>query len=315
MSELAPTFTSTIERRPIIDRAQWLAWRMSDVTASDVAALFGCHPYGKTRLSLWAEKSGLLGEGMSDNDVLRRGRWAEGAIVEMLRDERPDWEVGRAKVYLRDPSIRWGATPDATANDPSRDGLGILQFKAVSESVYAREWTGGVPPLGHQLQTLSEMMLAGASWGAVVALVLERYAWTPVIFDMQRNEAAEARIRAGVVQFWNDFDAGLMPTLDPENDAETVRAIYPRAEIKDPPLDLSGDNELPGMLQRRATLLALAKDTKQHIDLIETNVKAKLALHERAIVPGWRISWKNEPRKRYEVAPSNPRVLRIFEDA
>jgi predicted phage-related endonuclease len=314
MSELAPAFTSNIEQRPITSRAAWLEWRSHDVTASDVAALFGVHPYGKTRLSLWADKRGLT-EGLADSAVLQRGRWGEAAVLEMLADERPDWHIRRPKVYLRDRAIRLGGTPDAEAVDPERDGLGVIQTKTVAQSVYEREWINGAPPLGHQLQTLTEMLLANASWGVVAALVLERYAWTPVIFDMQRNEAAEQRIRGGVVQFWNDFDADLMPVLDPEHDAETVRAIYPRAEIKDPPLDLAGDNELPGMLRRRATLQALAKDTKTHIDLIETSVKAKMTVHETATVPGWRIKWANEPRKGYEVAPSNPRVLRIFEDA
>jgi predicted phage-related endonuclease len=299
-----------IERRPITSRAAWLQWRMADVTASDVAALYGAHPYGKTRLSLWADKRGLT-EGMADSDVLRRGRWGESAVLAMLADERPDWAISLPKVYLRDHAIRLGGTPDAEAVDPERQGVGVVQCKIVAESVFEREWIGGRPPLGFQLQTLTEMLLDGASWGVIAALVMERYAWRPVIFDLERNEAAEARIRAGVVQFWNDFDADLMPVLDPENDAETVKALYPKAEIKIAPLDLSGDNEIRGMLERRATLTALAKDTKTHLDFIETSVKAKLGLHERAIAPGWSIKWGNEPRAGHVVKPSNPRVLRI----
>ena len=54
-----------------------------------------------------------------------------------------------------------------------------------------------------------------------------------------------------------------MPVLDPERDAETVAAIYPKAEIKEPPLDLSGDNELGGMLTTRATLQRLIKDARE----------------------------------------------------
>jgi predicted phage-related endonuclease len=312
MSELAP-FSSTIERRAIATRSQWLEWRTHDITASDISALFGAHPYKKTRLSLWADKRGLT-EGMEDSDVLRRGRWGESAVLAMLADERPDWTISIPKVYLRDRAIRLGGTPDAEAVDPERQGVGVVQCKIVAESVYEREWIGGAPPLGFQLQTLTEMHLDDASWGVIAALVMERYAWRPVIFDLERNEAAEARIRAGVVQFWNDFDADLMPVLDAENDVETIKSLYPKAEIKAAPLDLSGDNEIRGMLERRATLTALAKDTKTHLDFIETSVKAKLGLHERAIAPGWRIKWANEPRREHMVAASNPRVLRITEE-
>ena len=299
-----------IERRPIVSRAEWLEWRMSDVTASDVAALFGCHPYGRTRLGLWAEKQGLT-TGLADNAALRRGRWGEPAVLAMLADERPTWSVRPAKVYLRDRTIRLGATPDAEAVDPERRGLGVVQCKMVAESVYEREWADGSPPLGFQLQTLSEMMLASAAWGAIAALVMSAYEWRPVIFDLERHEAAEARIRAAVSRFWADFEAGLMPVLDPERDSETIARIYPKAEIKTPPLDLSGDNDLPGMLATRATLTGLIKDAVKQIENVETRVKARLGVHERGSLPGWRIAWKNEPRKGHVVEPSNPRVLRI----
>jgi predicted phage-related endonuclease len=302
-----------IERRPITDRAEWLQWRLQDCTASDVSALFGAHPYGRTRLSLWAEKAGLTVEGMADGPMLRVGRWGEAAVLEMLADERPGWIVSRPRVYLRDPSIRLGATPDAEALDPERDGLGIVQCKMLTEGVFEREWPDG-PPLGHQLQTLTEMLLARAAWGAIAALVTERYAWRPVIFELSRHEGAEARIRAAVNRFWADFEAGLMPVLDPERDSETIERIYPKAEVKTPALDLSGDNDLPGMLATRGTLTKLIKDAVKQIDNVETRVKARMGLHERAIAPGWRISWKNEPRKGHTVAPSNPRVLRISED-
>ena len=169
---------SIIEKRPITSKAEWLEWRLQDVTASDVSCLFGVSPYGKTALSVWAEKQGLT-EGLEDNDALRRGRWGEAAIIEMLADERPDWQIRRARVYLRDPAIRLGATPDAEAIDPERDGAGVIQCKMLAESVFEREWADG-PPLGHQLQTLTEMMLDRAAWGAIVALVVERFVWTPV---------------------------------------------------------------------------------------------------------------------------------------
>jgi predicted phage-related endonuclease len=298
----------TIERRPITDRASWLEWRQHDVTASDVAALFKhpdgratLHPYGRTRLSLWADKQGLT-MGQADNAALRRGRWGEAAVIEMLHDERPEWQVRRAQVYLRDRTIRLGATPDAVAGDPERSGVGVVQCKTIAESVFNREW-GESAPLGFQLQTLTEMMLASAAWGAIAVLVTSAYEWK-----------SEARIRAAVDRFWNDFDAGLMPVLDPEQDAETIRAIYPKALIKEQqPLDLSGDNEIDRLLTARAGLNGVMKDAKKRVEVIETAVKAKLGPHELALAPGWRISWKNEHREAYTVNASDPRVLRVKE--
>ena len=310
MNALAEADRPAIERRPIVDRAQWLEWRMQDVTASDVSALFGVHPYGRTPLSVWAEKGGLT-EGMADSAILRRGRWGEAAIIEMLRDERPSWEIRRAKVYLRDPSIRLGATPDAVAVDPERAGFGVVQGKTITARVFERDWLDG-PPIGIQLQTLTEAMLAGASWGIVPVLVMDPGGgWEPAIFDVPRHADAEARIRARVARFWSDLEAGLMPAVNPELDAETVAAIYPKALVKDPALDLSHDNELPLLLTARAICKATIKDAETQISRIETDLKAKLREHERAVAPGWTISWKNQHRDAYTAPAADFRVLRI----
>jgi predicted phage-related endonuclease len=311
VNALAEADRPAIERRPITSRAEWLEWRMQDVTASDVAALFGVHPYGRTALSVWAEKSGLTG-GLADSPVLRRGRWAEPAVLAMLADERPTWIIRPARVYLRDASIRLGATPDAVAIDPERPGVGLVQIKTATERVYERDWTNDEPPIGYQLQALTEAMLAGASWAAIAALIMDANAgWEPVIFGVPRHAEAEARIRARVARFWSDLEAGLMPAVNPELDAETVAAIYPKALVKDPALDLSHDNELPLLLTARAICKATIKDAETQISRIETDLKAKLREHEQAVAPGWTISWKNQHRDAYTAPAADFRVLRI----
>jgi predicted phage-related endonuclease len=299
-----------IERRPIKDRAEWLAWRLQDVTASDVGALFGRHPYGRSALSLWAEKAGLTDSGLADNPTLRRGRWGEAAVLEMLADERPTWTISRPKVYLRDPGVRLGGTPDAEAIDPEREGLGIVQTKTVTRYWYERDWPDGEPPIGFQLQTLVEMLLAGAAWGVIAALVLDGGEWEPVIFPIERHEPAEARIRAATIRFWRDFDAGLIPVINPALDAATVDAIYRKGRIHDP-LDLSGDAAIVDALDKRAVLEEVIKSSQKRVEPLDTLIKARLAEHTRAITPRWRISWKNEPRKAHSVKASDPRVLRI----
>jgi predicted phage-related endonuclease len=306
MTDAAP---EAIERRAIVNREEWLAWRMADVTASDLSALFGRHPYGRSALSIWAEKAGLT-EGLADNPVLRRGRWGEAAAIEMLQDVRPTWTVRRLKIYVRDRTIRLGATPDAEAIDPERPGRGVVQTKVIARHVFERDWSGE-PPFGFQLQTLVEMMLWSAVWGAIAALVVDGGAWFPAIFDIKRHEGAEARIRAAVVRFWADFDAGLMPIVNPQLDAEPVTSIYPKALIKAPPLDLSNHKDLPVALNQWARLKDTIAAAVKRVEPIETQIKARLGPHESATLPGWRISWRNEPRKAYAVAASNPRILRI----
>ena len=63
--------------------------RQRDVTASQIAALLGVHPY-VTPFQLWAEKTGKLVPVQDDNAVLRRGRLLEGGGVQMAAEEMPD---------------------------------------------------------------------------------------------------------------------------------------------------------------------------------------------------------------------------------
>src|SRR5579885_1406893 len=170
----------TVERIPITSRDEWLAMRRNDVTASDVAAVCGVDPQ-RTALQVYAEKIGIFA-GRPDEAIMRRGRWLEPAVIEALADLRPEWETRRARVYLRDDTIRIGASPDVVAIDPERDGVGNVQCKVVARPVFLRDWchdgNGDGPvavPLAYQLQTLTEAMLMGATWAVVAALVIDTY--------------------------------------------------------------------------------------------------------------------------------------------
>ena len=298
-----------IEQRPITSKAEWLGWRIEDFTAHDTGALFGVHPW-RTLLKIWAEKSALT-TGDLDNATLRRGRWGEAAVFEMLADERPDWQIRRARIYLRDPALRLGATPDGVAIDPERDGVGLIEAKTVRKDVFER-WNDE-PPLFYQLQTLTAAMLMQASWAAIATLIMDvGGCWHPHIFMMERNTAAEAKIRRAVARFWADFDAGRMPAVNPERDAETVAELFPKPLTKEP-VDLSTDNQLPIELVERADLKATIKTAEKRVTEIDTDIKGKLGIHESALLPGWKISWVSEHVKEHLVKAQDRRVLRVSE--
>src|SRR4029434_1529457 len=148
---------------------------------------------------LYAKKKGLRAP-MLDSAVLRRGRWGESAVFEALADERPEWEVMRARVHVRDLDRRLACTPDGFARAPARDGVGIVQAKVISRSIYRNRWlddpadhiTGAAsPPTAYRLQTLCEVMLNELSWGVLAVLVNGEYDWTFQLFDIERDPVLE----------------------------------------------------------------------------------------------------------------------------
>ena len=102
----------TIERIPIVNRAEWLARRKFDVTASKVGAIFGLDPYTSS-LRLYIEKQGIIDlPEPTESGPMRRGRILESAVAAAVADERPNWRIEKATDYFRDDELGLAATPD-----------------------------------------------------------------------------------------------------------------------------------------------------------------------------------------------------------
>jgi putative phage-type endonuclease len=301
----------TVERRTITDRTEWLQWRKQDVTASRVGALFGVHPY-ETALRLYAEKRGVQFPD-ADNKTMRRGRWLEPAVAMAVEEERPDWKLRAPKVYLRDPDMRLGCTPDYFIDGDPR-GLGVLQCKTVAPSVYARDWLGGSEiPLWVTLQALTEMMLSDAAFGAVAVLLVDPHQMEVAILDVPRHADSELKILVAVKNFWQQVIIGIEPDPDFARDAEVIKLLMPR-ERPGKQVDFSGHNELPAMLEERADLMATIKDADDRKTEIESRIRFLMSDGEVANgLPGWRITYKVEHRDGYNVPPKDLRILRIKE--
>jgi len=298
-----------IERRTITSRDEWLTWRKQDVTASVVGALFGVHPY-TTSLRIYAEKRGVEFAD-ADNKTMRRGRWLEPAVATAVEEERPDWKLRAPKVYLRDPDLRLGCTPDYFIDGDPR-GLGVLQCKTVAPSVYARDWLGGSEiPFWIVLQTLTECMLSDAAFGVVAVLLVDPHAMEVAILDVPRHPPSEEKIATAVRSFWLCVGTGIEPDPDFSRDAEVIKALMPR-ETPGKKIDFSGHNELPAMLEERAALMRHIKEGEARCVEIETQVKFLMGDAEIGNgLPDWRLTYKVEHRNAYTVPAKDPRVLRI----
>lgn len=295
----------TVERISIRDRASWLALRAHDLTASDIGAAVGIDPY-KTPLRLYAEKLGTL-QAEPDSNIMRRGRWMEAAVLEALREEQPGWVVEKCNVYLRDPALRLGATPDAVATTDDGEIVNV-QCKVVSKPAYERDWIDG-PPMPYVLQTLTEGLLQGTG-SVIAALVVDTYSADLFLHAVPRHGGAEARVMQIADEFWRNIENGVRPAVDFKRDAETLAAMWPQSHA-DPVLDLTGDNRLPELLIERGVLKQAVKDCDQRLIEIDTEIKDKLGDAERATLPGWKISWKTHTRKEHVVAETMARPLLV----
>jgi predicted phage-related endonuclease len=241
-----------------------------------------------------------------ETGAMRRGRHFEGAALNYLQEERPDVTIERPNVFIADTEHKLGATPDAYLRVDGR--LINCQIKTISRPVFER-WDGKAP-LGYQLQVVTENMLSEVGSGLLAVLVVSAHDAFLQTFEVPRHAAAEQRIMAIADEFWDMVAGGRRPDADYARDAEPIAALFPHA-TPDTILDLSGDNRLPELLRWRECRKAYIARAEERVKAADTEIKDKMGNAEAAILPGWRITWKDEFRKAYEVRESTRRVLRV----
>jgi predicted phage-related endonuclease len=302
-------------------REEWLAGRKPFVSASsDVPAIFGVHPY-KTTAGVHAEKMGLDIPGPDPNSsVIRRGHALEGVGAKEVALQHPEWDIVEANEMLVDRALRVCATPDRYLKGDPR-GLGILEIKTVSSGKFKSGAWGDpnepTPPLWILLQIATQLMLADAAFGVVGVLVIGDYTFETNVIEVPRLKSVEHRIRVAVKCFWAALEAGQVPTVDYERDADLLKLMYPR-EVAGKVIDLRGDNrivELCEIRARNAAMIAVAEKAKK---AAETEMHEKLGDAEIAMVQGWKVSLKTTHRPEVVQKAVDYRVLRtsrIEEDA
>lgn len=300
-----------IIRHPITSREEWLALRRHDVTASEIGALFGCHPY-RTIYGLAVEKRGHdIGGPDADAAVIRRGQALERVVADEVARLRPHWGIFKSNEYLRDPAWRIGATPDFYIRDAA-GRRGVLQTKTVGAGKFKREWGTDVdltPPFWITLQTLTEAMLEKADFGAVGVLTIGEYAFDAHVIEIARHAAAETRILAAAESFWGAYDKGEEPQPDYQRDGEMIAAMYPTA-VQGKTVDLTGDNRIHELLEARQLNGGIIKEAEVRKKEAEAEIRHKLGDAELAIVRGWKVTCKTTHRKETVQAATTYRTLR-----
>jgi predicted phage-related endonuclease len=315
------TAINRVERIPITSREQWLGLRRMDVTASDVPSI--CGVGYRTALAVWAEKTGRVPP-RPDSPVLRKGRWFEPAIFEAMAELYPEIELRRAKIYLRSDEHRLGATPDVVAIEHDKPGILVAQGKVVSRPIFERDWLEDpenpstspvVVPVMHRLQTVTEAMLAEAAFGqetraAVAALVHDVFTADFYLIPVYWDEDTERHILTCTAAFWSDIDAGRQPQVDAKRDGDTIKALYPKDNGTT--IDLTGDNELPGLFDERASLGKRMKADDTRRDEIRTIFADRMGDATFAdLADGRKVSLQMTHNKGYTVDPFDYRALRI----
>lgn len=265
------------------DDAHWRELRRQHVGGSEVAALFGEHPY-LTRFELWHRKKGTLPEpDLSENERVFWGTLLEPAVAAGVAS-KTGWKVQKVRRYysLR-PDLGLGASLDYEIIAHDR-GPGVLEIKT-ADWLVVRGWENGEPPLSYELQVQLEMRASGRRWGAMGVLVGGN---DLRLFEYERRDKTIGIIEREIDSFWKSIEGGIEPKPDFARDGQAIGALYGVA-TPDKIVDLSDSNRLPILIDEYKAAQALKNENDKKQDAAKAEIMALVGDAEFALCGDWRI--------------------------
>lgn len=264
-------------------RAAWLEERRSGIGGSDAPAVMGVDPW-KDALTVWSHKVGLLEpEDLSGNEAVEAGIQLERTIGEWYGKKfGRDVELNTPYTIRRHPEHSFMiATLDAVERTPN--GIAVVQIKNTSYPPDA--WEESLP-LHYEIQLQHEMLVAGTDRGVLVAL---HRGQSLRAYERRLSESLAEELIETERQFWEMVQSETPPPAGPHSE-QTVRALFPRAEIADLTALVPESDDLDAELQGIKKQIEELEDRKS---AIESQIKLWIGEHAGGVTPqGVRFSWK-----------------------
>lgn len=273
-------------RRRIHSREEWLKWREKNIGASDVAALFGQHPY-VTPLKLWAWHRGEAARDTQDNAAMRRGRIFERAVLSAYQEEHPDLYLQPGEEYHEIPSLRMGATPDAWAVETGGEPE-LVQIKTVTPGKFENEWQDG-PTLSYLMQLQTEMLVCNAKRGRLVVMVMDGFNLPIHEYCYEALPQYQQAVHRAAVEFWGRVIDGAQPDAL-AGDCDILQQLHPQ-HTPDSTIALGGMPRIRDAIDRLKKAQHAMGQQNKIVEAAKAEICAALGNHERGVLPGWTINW------------------------
>lgn len=294
------------------DRDEWLKLRERDVTASAAASLLAASPY-ETPYRLYMRKA-KLAPPEPETPAMQRGTLLEPLHAQIIAAEKPDWQAERGTIYIRDPAVRVGATPDMFA---LRDGQIIpVQLKSVSPEAFRKNWrvdgsSDYEPPAYVQIQAMVEAAMMGADRAIVSAMVIGN-GIDLHFFDVEVRPKIIALLSDATHDLWTRIEQQCPYDPDFLADGDFILANWREGEI--PEIDLSNDERAVALMAERARLKEIEKqagEAEKARRALDAEMVTRLGNARAAQIGDEVFSANRRQRKGFVVEPSEFTVCTV----
>lgn len=191
--------------------SEWLQWRQTGISASDIPTAMGLNPY-KTAYRLWLEKTGRANpEDLSGNPNVQRGNRLEPLARDHCENRDEEILLPVCGEYTPWPNLK-----------ASFDGLSSqgrpYEFKAPTENRFMSLIEQGTASDTYQLyawQVKAQCVVAESADG-VLFFYMEDGRNCEFVIELSPQDRIE--ILAAAKDFWHCVETDTPPPLDPERD-------------------------------------------------------------------------------------------------
>lgn len=263
--------------------------RIGYIGASDAAAVLGMSRW-KSRLDVWAEKTGLIvPEDISEKLQVELGNELEDFVARKFEKKE-----GK-KVALAQETLFHPKHPFIAANLDRRvvGENAVLECK-VTSARKAKEWEGDEFPTEYVIQVMHQLAVTGAEKGYLAVLIGNE---DFKVKEVMRDEKVLADLVRREVEFWEKFVVPKTPPAVSYQDQDTLAQMFPEAkEDAVIPLDsaAAATCELLESLEQDLDALERQIDTQKNV------LRLALGFSEVGTVGPWKVSWKNVTTRRVD---------------
>ena len=212
--------TTMTAAAPYRDRAAWLEARRNGIGGSDIAALFGVHPF-KTALDVYREKVGEVRE-QPPTPAMLRGIYLEDVAVK-LYTERTGRRVRRQPLRAHPEYPHLIASVDRQVLASDAVATGVLEVKCPGLKTFWRIKRQGL--LDYMiLQGQHEALVTGSPYTSFAVFSAEQF--DLLTFDIFADPDIQARIIEVATEFWRDH---VLAGVPPEAPAVAESPEFPEA--------------------------------------------------------------------------------------
>lgn len=290
---------------------EWLQAKKQDVTSTEVAALFGLHPY-LSRLKLWHRKNGTdpLEEddidAMDDNVYAELGRLLQNPVGQYIC-KKNGWDgYDLTGYYYRDEELKLACSLDLEARDRAAKRI-LMEIKIAEEFRAEDGWTADATPLQYEFQVHTQFHLdhkfhAQHGTKAFDEGIIGTLGRRQKIRQYPRVYVPDTgkMIEDEVFSFWESIKAGNPPPADYAADAELLAKLAKPVRMGEG-CNLSLNNRAMEVMGRWGTIEAEAKPIREKLkelerekDAIKAEIHATMGDAETAIIGEYIVSAKKQ---------------------